>query len=293
MIMVDVGAGLDQATGIVTLTLEATDPATGTFPEDPLVGLLYPDDGTGRGSGSISYIVKPKAGLPSGTVIQNRASIVFDYNDPIDTPLVKDTLDSMAPTSSVAALPATTTDTTLTLNWSGQDEAGGSGIASYTIYASVDGAASFPLLTDTTATTGVVTVEPGHTYAFYSVATDNVGHVEAAPAVPDATIQVIGSSTTTKLQASEQDPTYGDSLTFTATVAPDPSESGTPPVPCNSSSTAPMSVRRSHWLPVPPPVIPFPPSGQGRTRSRRFTRATARLQPVPPPTSPKRSPRRP
>jgi RHS repeat-associated protein len=228
MIMVDVSAGLDRATGLVTLTLEATDPATGTFPEDPLVGLLYPDDASGRGSGSISYLVKPKSGLPSGTVIQNRAAIVFDYNDPINTPLVKNTLDSTAPTSSVSLLPASTTDTALVLNWSGQDEAGGSGIATYTIYASVDGAAWFPLLTDTTATGGNVTVEPGHTYSFYSIATDNVGHVEAAPTSADASIQVIGASTTTTIKASKGSPTYGDSLTFTATVAPDPSNPDTP-----------------------------------------------------------------
>ena len=60
-----------------------------------------------RGVGSISYVVKPKAGLPSGTVIQNQAQIVFDFNDPIDTPLVKNSLDAAAPTNQVAPLPAT------------------------------------------------------------------------------------------------------------------------------------------------------------------------------------------
>ena len=125
-------------------------------------------------------------------------------------------------------MPATTTDRTLSVDWSGEDETGGSGIASYTVYVSVDGAAAMPLFSDTTQTSGTVTVEPGHSYAFYSIATDNVGHVEAAPAVPDATIQVLGASTTTTLQPSEESPTYGDSLTFTATVAPDPSDPGTP-----------------------------------------------------------------
>ena len=77
------------------------DPATGTFPEDPLLGLLYPEDGTGRGVGSVSYTVTPKAGLSSGTVINNRARIVFDYNDPIDTPQVHNALDAAPPTSQV------------------------------------------------------------------------------------------------------------------------------------------------------------------------------------------------
>ncbi len=100
--------GLDFDTRELHLTLQAIDPATGWFPEDPLVGLLYPNDESGRGQGHISYIVRPKAGLPSGTEITNRATIVFDYNDPIDTPLVLNTLDAETPTSSVDSLPITT-----------------------------------------------------------------------------------------------------------------------------------------------------------------------------------------
>ena len=34
-------------------------PPTGTFSDDPLVGLLYPNDDTRRGEGSISYLVRP------------------------------------------------------------------------------------------------------------------------------------------------------------------------------------------------------------------------------------------
>ena len=65
--------------------------------------------------GSISYLVAPKGGLTSGTVIQNLAHITFDYNDPIDTPLVQNTLDAGAPTSHVLPLPATTLDTDFTV----------------------------------------------------------------------------------------------------------------------------------------------------------------------------------
>jgi hypothetical protein len=60
--------------------------------------------------------------------------VVFDYNAPIDTPEVHNTLDSQAPSSSVMALPATTTNTVFTVSWSGEDESGGSGIASYDLY---------------------------------------------------------------------------------------------------------------------------------------------------------------
>ena len=40
---------------------------------------------------SIVLRARSLAGLASGTVIQNPARVVFDYNDPIDTPLVKNT----------------------------------------------------------------------------------------------------------------------------------------------------------------------------------------------------------
>ncbi len=168
-----------DSTRTLSLVLQALDPATGWYSDDPLVGLLYPEDGTNRGVGSISYLVKPMAGLPSGTVIQNQAKIVFDYNDPINTPLVKNTLDAGTPTSQVDPLPATTTDTTFPVSWSGQDEANGSGIASYDLYVSVDGGSFFPLLTATTDTSTNFTGLPGHTYAFYTLARDNVGHVES------------------------------------------------------------------------------------------------------------------
>jgi hypothetical protein len=194
-ILVQVTAGLDRDTRQLTLTMDAIDPATGTFPDDPLTGLLYPEDGTARGMGSISYTISPLANLPSGTVIQDRAQIIFDYNDPINTPLVHNTLDATPPTSSVSALPATTTDPNLTISWSGQDEVGGSGIATYDVFASVDGGAYFAIMTGTTETTHTFAVTPGHKYAFYSVATDQVGHVEAPPASPDAVTTVRASIT--------------------------------------------------------------------------------------------------
>ena len=100
-ILVEIAAGVDRETRELTFTLYAIDPQTGWFPDEPLTGLLYPNDDTGRGEGYVKYVVKPKSGLPSGTEIINRASIVFDYNDPILTPQVLNTLDAGVPTSHV------------------------------------------------------------------------------------------------------------------------------------------------------------------------------------------------
>jgi hypothetical protein len=66
----------------------------------------------------------------------------------------------------------------------------GSGIASYSVFFADNGGAFMPLLTDTTQTTTSFAGQVGHTYRFYSVATDNVGYVQAIPTAPQATTTV-------------------------------------------------------------------------------------------------------
>jgi hypothetical protein len=43
-------------------------------------------------NGFIRYTIKPKIGLPIGTAIKNRAAIIFDFNEPIITNTVNNTL---------------------------------------------------------------------------------------------------------------------------------------------------------------------------------------------------------
>ncbi|HTU90201.1 MAG TPA: hypothetical protein VMF69_09020 [Gemmataceae bacterium] len=98
-------------------------------------------------------------------------------------------VDTVAPTSSVSALPAFS-PASFTVSWSGTDNAGGSGIASYSIFASDDGGPFTPLLTDTTQTSTTFMGVNGHTYGFYIVATDNVGNVQPTPTAAQATTAV-------------------------------------------------------------------------------------------------------
>jgi len=180
-IIAEVEAALDVPSRRLTVNLTAVDPSTGWLPEDPLLGLLFPNDSTGRGAGSVSYLVRPLPGLPSGTQIRNRAHIVFDYNDPIDTPLVFNTLDSAPPTSSVLPLHALSGRSFL-VTWSGADDANGSGVASFDIYGVEDATNRFLLLQNTTETSILFTGALGHSYGFYSVARDNVGNEQTTPA---------------------------------------------------------------------------------------------------------------
>ena len=62
--------------------------------------------------------------------------------------------------------------------------------ASKHIYASVNGGSFTRLISHTLATSATVTAQAGHTYGFYSVATNNLGLVQAAPTAAHATITV-------------------------------------------------------------------------------------------------------
>ncbi|MCE5334113.1 MAG: tandem-95 repeat protein [Desulfobacteraceae bacterium] len=185
---VDVAAAIDVTTGLATWTLTTVDPSTGELPENALTGFLPVNDDTGRGEGFVSYTIKPKRDAETGDVIDAKAQIIFDTEEPIDTPPIFNTLDTVAPTSAVAALPATAESTEFLVSWAGSDDATGSAIAGYSIYVSVNGGDYSPWLTATTREDAIFTGSIGSTYAFYSVARDNAGNEEAAPETPDSFI---------------------------------------------------------------------------------------------------------
>jgi len=93
--------------------------------------------------------------------------------------------DTNAPTSSVAVLPAESFEL-IPLSWSGEDNADGSGLAWFDIYASVNDGPFTLWLGQTTLRSAVYVGQLGSHYAFYSRATDVAGNREAAPGTPDA-----------------------------------------------------------------------------------------------------------
>ena len=209
---VQVSVDLDFASGLMTAEFNSINPAT-YLPPSVLVGFLPPEDGTGRGQGHVSYTIQAKTGLPTGTQILNVADIVFDQGEVIATDQVNDedptqgidpskitlnTIDAVAPTSGVQPLP-TQSSNTFQVQWSGQDDPGGSGVASYSIYVSANGGPWTAWLSGTTATNASFTGQAGGTYGFYSVATDNVGNQEATHATADATTRVVPGLSTVSL----------------------------------------------------------------------------------------------
>ena len=94
------------------------------------------------------------------------------------------TLIAGPPTSTVSPLPATTDEPSFMVSWSGTPGPGASGIASYDIYESDDGGPFTAFLTATNLTSTTFIGQPGHTYSFYSVATNSLGLVQPTPGAP-------------------------------------------------------------------------------------------------------------
>jgi RHS repeat-associated protein len=101
--------------------------------------------------------------------------------------------DTTPPTSTVSPLPATVIGPSFTVAWSGTDNTGGTGIASYDVFVSDNGATFLPFQTHTTQLSATFAGTVGHTYGFYSVATDLAGNRQATPGSAQATTQVVGS----------------------------------------------------------------------------------------------------
>ncbi len=188
---VDVTAGLDLATGILTWVFRSLDPLTGLLPFGVFDGFLPVNDENGRGEGFVRYLVRAKPDLSTGAKIDQQASIVFDVNAPVITNTYSNTIDAAPPASSVASLPAVTADPSFAVTWAGSDDAGGAGIAAYDVFVSEDGGPYTRWQSATAETEAVFTGQAGRQYQFASVAVDHVGHREAFPGTADATIRLL------------------------------------------------------------------------------------------------------
>jgi len=191
--------GSISAEGKVVWELHALDPYTNEPPEDPQAGFLPPITDSGYEIGWVNYSVRPKAGLATGTQIANQAQVKFDLGPWKPAPPNPDseipglgpwlnTIDAGAPSSRVTSATAGTSAGSLQVQWTGQDDEGGSGVGHYDVYVSDNGGAYTVWQEDTELTSATYSGTFGHTYGFYSIATDNVGNAEVAPTDPDVSV---------------------------------------------------------------------------------------------------------
>jgi PKD repeat protein len=183
-LIVRITGQLDTATGVAKWHYISFDPLTMALTEDPILGFLEPNVNPPEGDGRVSYSVKPKDSLANGTVVRNRAKIVFDANDPILTNEWIVTIDDEKPMSLVNQLDEEVYDSTFTISWSGNDPYGE--IAGYNIYVKINDGDYIPWFVATEDTSAVFTGQYDSTYKFFSIAVDYAGNFEEAKTMYDA-----------------------------------------------------------------------------------------------------------
>ncbi|MBO4753233.1 MAG: hypothetical protein J5543_01425 [Bacteroidales bacterium] len=143
---------------------------------------LPPNVNAPEGEGYVTFSVDLKPNLPDGTVIRNKAEIIFDKNYPIETNEYINTLDLTAPVTTMSRAKYDWTNHFIAIECNSYDAA--SGVDSYQLFVSKDGGdytfeGQFPDLVFYNIPAG-----DGSTYSFYVLATDRVGNAEVV--IPDA-----------------------------------------------------------------------------------------------------------
>ena len=150
--VVQIQAGIRLDSGEVFILFRSIDPNT-DLPPPATSGFLPPENGTGRGQGHVAFVIRPKPNLPTGIEIRNIGLVEFDSRETVATDQIDPhnpglgidtkkqalvTIDSGAPSSGVTAL-AAESGRAFVVQWSGQDDLKGSGIASYDVFVSTNG----------------------------------------------------------------------------------------------------------------------------------------------------------
>jgi RHS repeat-associated protein len=177
---VDITAGYDVFNNQVFWEFQGIDPLTLLPPEDPLAGFLFLQDSTqpDYGNGFVNFSMKPLSSAQTLDTIGARAFIIFDQNEVIPTNIHTNTIDAVAPVSSITALPDLTPDTEIAITYTGTDDLNGSGVKWYSIYVADDNGPPELYLNNFTGTDTTFNGVAEHTYKFYITATDTAGNVE-------------------------------------------------------------------------------------------------------------------
>jgi hypothetical protein len=132
---------------------------------------------------------------------------------------------SGSPTSNVDPMTSTSSTSSFTVSMTGDDGADGSGLGSFSLYVSTDGGPFVLAQSDIPAVPGAgdeftasttFNGAPGHTYAFYSAATDLGGTVEVISAAAEASVTILSGPTLTAVAGSGA---FGGTGTLTANLS--------------------------------------------------------------------------
>lgn len=167
----------NSVSGLAKYTLTSLDPMTMEPTFDIMQGILPINyDGT-LGIGNITYSIDLLKKFPDGTHIPNQASITFDYNEPILTPVWTNIVDAVSPDSRVTDV-IQKNDTITSIHFEGSDAR--SGVWKYELYAQYGEGSSWLKVAECGADSSYIDFRfyEGTDYGFCVLATDSAGNVE-------------------------------------------------------------------------------------------------------------------
>jgi hypothetical protein len=173
-----------SASGLAEVDVFVKGPADGTF------RLAHAFTGAVSASGSFSFTAAEGDGpYAFYSIAKDKAGNAEATPSPAEATT---TVDTAPPTSTVTA-PFGSMSPSFTVSWAGSDAT--SGIASFSVYYSDNGGTATLWREHVTTTSAVFSgASLGHSYAFYSVATDNAGNRQPTPPAAQATTLFVGAS---------------------------------------------------------------------------------------------------
>ena len=193
-VVVQVHGILDTAKGIIYWDFHSLDKISLILTEDPALGFLPPNISSPEGEGNVAFSCLLKQSVAHNDIINNRASIVFDFNAPILTNTYTNKIDAIAPVSAVNPLSINQTDTVFNVSWAGTDQ--GCGIMNFNVFVSTNDSAYLIWKSNTNLTSSQFKGKNNFKYKFFCLATDSIGLAEPQKFIAEAT-------TTVKLSSSD------------------------------------------------------------------------------------------
>lgn len=132
-----------------------------------------------EGEGFVTFSAELKKDLPSGTKIENAATIIFDMNPPIRTNTWTNIIDQIAPKTVMNPINYSGGDEKITVSCNSTDNSQGSGLNRFLFFASVNNG-PFTLLGESfkNSMDYEVSATEKNSYRFYALSVDNVENME-------------------------------------------------------------------------------------------------------------------
>lgn len=164
----------DSSEGIANWKFSSLDPMTMEKTDNPMSGFL-PVNSNGNGIGEVTFDIALKQDFNDGDEISNSATITFDFEEPIETPVWTNVVDAIAPQSEITF--AASQDGIVTLRFNAEDNR--SGVWKYNLYVQETEGGKWTKVDDAITTSEYkFKGYPGFDYGFCVMAVDSAGNVE-------------------------------------------------------------------------------------------------------------------